>query len=778
MKSHTSGATLCWLLAEIEATSVGRTIVEPAHVAIALIKFAELRSEYLRQILPQPTDPDVGDEVSELRAIFDRAEIGTSSVKRHLRSQLEVLSSLERQIHCTRSPATRRLYRIAESIAVECGLEVVNASCLLAAILSGPVPKQLTLDEVLDVGRLSDEVRRSLSAPRKNQPRTDEVLSDCANALDRFGRDMTLLARQGRLQPVIGRREEIKAIARQLLHTTKPNCVLVGDPGVGKTQIVEGLAQRLVEKPTAGLDRCRLIEVFMSGLVAGTEYRGQFEKRLRQLLEEAVASDVVLFIDEIHTLLGTGGRGSSDAANILKPYLARGQLRVIGATTTREYDRQFAMDAALSRRFHVIRVGAPSRDDSIEILMARSRELEQHYRVSLEADTFAACYDLASRYLQGEMPDKALDLLEQVCASNLVRTLSGPIRAESQNVGQKDIAAYLSKQLRIPVDQLSGENRERLERLESLLSRRVIGQSEAIQHVSGALRTALAGLRHAQRPCGSFLFVGSTGTGKTELAKAIAAALYPGSEGLLRLDMSEYSDKAAKNRLLGAPPGYIGHDEANQLVDPMRANPHRVVLFDEIEKAHPEVLDVLLQILDEGSLKGTRGGEASFREAVVVLTSNLGAQPALNGPRALGFSRRVSPDAARPIDREEFRERIDREVKSHLRPELLNRLQEVAYFYPLGPDDVRRIVDKCVIQLHEAYLDELNIRVRLDESAYKVLQDLGYSQEYGAREVERIVARLIKQPLADALLSGNAQRGAALLAVGRESTVELVAEDE
>jgi ATP-dependent Clp protease ATP-binding subunit ClpC len=717
--------------------------------------------------------------------VFVRADVDPVAVRRRLRSFLRVGAPTAGGV-MHRDEPSRAVFVAAEHLAL--GADgpdaVVTPLFLLLAWLAGIDSEGARL--LTDAGVDDAQIRTlRLTTAAHARPSTgsatgpDEAASSTPT-LDRYGRDLTALAAAGQLGPVIGRRDEMRAVARVLAQARKGNPLLLGEAGVGKTCIVEGIAQRIAgpQAPEA-LAGMRIVELSMNALVAGTKYRGQFEERFEDLIRELeAADDVVLFVDEVHTIIGAGGATDGlSGANILKPALARGKIRLIGATTVAEYRRTIEGDPAFERRFQPVWVEEPSRDEAIAVLDGLRPSLRDHHAVEIDDEAIVAAVDLSIRYLRDlRLPDKAVDLVDQACAAARIRSLSvssgtpppGPLV-----IGRKEIAAVVSERARVPVERLTADDQLRLLDLEDRLRERVVGQDDAVETVGAALRQARAGLREPGRPRAVFLFAGATGTGKTELAKAIAAALYDDDERLVRIDMSEYKERHFISRLIGAPPGYRGHEVDGQLTGPVRSTPDTVVLLDEIEKAHPEVLDLCLQIFDDGRLTDSRGRVASFADAVVVCTSNLGSADAARRRPVLGFGPAGTDagDAAADDERARYRDAVVGAVKAQLRPELVNRIDHVVVFAPLEAAAVRGILDRLVGRVRDRLLDQ-NIDLVVAPAAMDRLAAEGVHPESGARGLARAVNRLLAQPVADAIVAGEVAAGGSVRIDAVEGAVD------
>ena len=686
--------------------------------------------------------------------------------------------------------------------------EYVSVEHIVLALMEKPngVLKRL----FSELGLTRDAFLKQLQAVRGNARVTSDQPEDTYDALKKFGTDLTDLARKQKLDPVIGRDAEIRNVIRILSRKTKNNPVLIGEPGVGKSAIVEGLAQLIVEGNIPEILRGkRVVSLDLAGMLAGAKYRGEFEERLKNAMAEIrKAGNVILFIDELHTIVGAGAsEGAIDAANILKPLLARGEMQCIGATTLKEYHKYIEKDSALERRFQPVNVGEPTREESVEILRGLRDRYEAHHRVHITDEALLAAVNLSDRYISDRfLPDKAIDLIDEAASRVRIKAFTAPPDMKEQEarlevlnketeeavahedfekaanlrdqkkqlqnemaerrkeweqkrnsmvetVGEEEVAEIVSSWTGIPVKRMTQSEAERLLHLEETLHRRVIGQEEAVKAVSKAVRRARAGLKDPNRPIGSFIFLGPTGVGKTELCKALGEALFGDEDSMIRIDMSEYMEKHSVSRMIGSPPGYVGHEEGGQLTEKVRRKPYAVILFDEVEKAHPDVFNVLLQILEDGRLTDGQGRVVDFKNTVIVMTSNAGAHT-IKKQRSMGFG--SSADGEKSY--EAMRENIMDEVKRIFRPEFLNRVDEIIVFHALEQDEIDRIAALMLENVKKRLL-ERNIELEADDSALKLLSAAGYDLQYGARPLRRAIQRMVEDALSEEILNGNIRLG-------------------
>jgi ATP-dependent Clp protease ATP-binding subunit ClpC len=716
------------------------------------------------------------------------------------------------------TPRTKRVIELAVEEARRMGHHYIGTEHLLLGLIRQG--ESVALDILKQSGLSPERIRQETQKAIKNNPihaggqEKDEKKRGKKSKtplVDQLATDLTSKAQEGKLDPVIGRQMEIERVIQILSRRTKNNPALIGEPGVGKTAIVEGLAQRIVngETPEPLLDK-RVLQLDVGSLVAGTMYRGQFEERLKRVIEELKESDSILFIDEVHMLVGAGSAGSSvDAANILKPALARGELQCIGATTLDEYRRNIESDAALERRFQPIIVEEPSIEETINILHGIRQAYEDHHKLHISDEALEAAAYLSARYVSDRfLPDKAIDLIDETAArvrmyksplSNNLRESFGELREVQKErqqalkearyedaadlrererelqekveqlrlgwqdmdagpaVTDRDISEVLSMWTGIPVMQIASEESERLLHMEEALHERIVGQIEAINTIAKAVRRARAGLKDPKRPIGSFIFLGPTGVGKTELTKALAEFVFGSEEALVQLDMSEFMERHSVARLVGAPPGYVGYEDAGQLTEALRRRPYSIVVFDEVEKAHPEAFNMLLQIMEEGQLSDARGRKVDFRNAIIIMTSNVGADM-IKRQTALGFVQKDETEKDQKRDYEEMRDKLMGQLKRVFRPEFLNRVDATIVFKSLTKDEITQIVDLELDKVRER-LEERQIEMEVTDAAKSVLADEGYDPDYGARPLRRVIQYRVEDAMSDDLLAGKFQEG-------------------
>src|SRR6187402_2570666 len=718
------------------------------------------------------------------------------------------------------TPRAKKVLELALREALSLGHNYIGTEHILLGLVreNEGVAARILLDFDADSDKIRNEVIRMLSGPGGRRQGGGGGGSGegkkSSKLLDQFGRNLTRLAEEGKLDPVIGRETEIERIMQILSRRTKNNPVLIGEPGVGKTAVVEGLASRIISGEVPDLLRNKQIYTLdLAALVAGSKYRGEFEERLKKVMKEITQrGDIILFIDELHNLVGAGAaEGAIDAASILKPALARGEIQTIGATTLDEYRKYLERDAALERRFQQVRVEEPTIDETVQILRGLRDRYEAHHRVKISDDALRASAVLADRYIQDRhLPDKAIDLIDEAGSRVRIRTMSAPpryreleeeietVRADKEasieaqefekaaslrdkerklsqkkkeleenwrneadeeqpEIGEDEIADIVSMWTGIPVFKLTEAESQKLVRMEEELHKRVIGQEAAIVAVSKAIRRARAGIKDPKRPTGSFIFLGPSGVGKTETARTLAEFLFGDEDAMIQIDMSEYMEKHSVSRLVGSPPGYVGYDEGGQLTEAVRRKPYSVLLLDEIEKAHPDVFNILLQILEDGKLTDSQGRKVDFRNAIVIMTSNIGAgQIAKN--QTLGFS--IGDEHG--LSYEEMKSRVTGELKKVFRPELLNRIDEVIVFHKLTKDEIKTIVDLMMKRLKEQ-MSEHEAAIELTEGAKELLVEKGYDPAMGARPLRRAIQHFIEDPLADFVLGRSLKPGSTIM---------------
>jgi ATP-dependent Clp protease ATP-binding subunit ClpC len=717
------------------------------------------------------------------------------------------------------TPRAKKVLELALREALSLGHNYIGTEHILLGLVreNEGVAARILLDFDADAEKIRNEIIRMLSGPGRRQGGAAQGSGEkgkSSKLLDQFGRNFTKLATEGKLDPVVGRQNEIERIMQILSRRTKNNPVLIGEPGVGKTAVVEGLAQRISANQVPDiLKNKQIYSLDLAALVAGSKYRGEFEERLKKVMKEITQrGDIILFIDELHNLVGAGAaEGAIDAASILKPALARGELQTIGATTLDEYRKYLERDSALERRFQQIRVEEPSTDDTVEILRGLRDRYEAHHRCKITDEALTAAAVLADRYIQDRhLPDKAIDLIDEAASRMRIKTMTAPPRyreledeiekvrkdkeasienqefekaaslrdkerkltqkkreleeqwrseeqTDQPEIGEDEIADIVSMWTGIPVFKLTEAESQRLVRMEEELHKRVIGQDAAIIAVSKSIRRARAGIKDPKRPTGSFIFLGPSGVGKTELARTLAEFLFGDEDAMIQIDMSEYMEKHAVSRLVGSPPGYIGYDEGGQLTEAVRRKPYSVILFDEIEKAHPDVFNILLQILEDGKLTDSQGRKVDFRNVIVIMTSNIGSA-SISKNVSLGFT--MSNEDGLSYD--DMKTRVMGDLKKVFRPELLNRIDEIIVFPKLSKEEILQIVDLMLNRLR-VQMAEHEVTIELTDEAKDLLVEKGYDPAMGARPLRRAIQRYIEDPLADYVLGRQLQPGSTIL---------------
>ena len=717
------------------------------------------------------------------------------------------------------SPRLAYILEDSKAEAMRFRSEEIGTEHLLMALLRDVdcVACRILLTLNINMQKVYQEILEVLGVdPKEYQEELAQEAGRRDGVLEQFGTDLTAQAEEGKLDPVIGRKEEIGRLMQVLSRRTKNNPCLVGEPGVGKTAVIEGLAAQIAAGvvPDSMKDK-RILTMDLAAMIAGSKYRGEFEERMKRLIQEVkAAGNVILFLDEVHTIIGAGGaEGAMDASNILKPSLARGELQLIGATTIGEYRKYIEKDAALERRFQPITVEEPTREHCLEILEGLCSRYEAHHHVKIEEEALKAAVGMSARYISDRfLPDKAIDVLDEACSKVSLKGFKVPekifdlektaqdlavdleealvrgdvaeaslvrkerdealkkLKQQKQRFQQKnadkklvvteeDIAEVVSQWTKIPVKKLAESESVRLNRLEETLHKRVVGQEEAVSAVARSIKRGRVGLKDPKRPIGSFLFLGPTGVGKTELSKALSEALFGTEDSMIRVDMSEYMEKHSVSKMIGSPPGYVGHDEGGQLSEQVRRHPYSVILFDEIEKAHPDVFNILLQVLDDGHITDSQGRKVDFCNTVIIMTSNAGAQSIID-PKKLGFNTRE--DAAGDYKR--MKSNVMNEVKLIFRPEFLNRIDEILVFDPLSQEEMKKIVGMMCKDLVKRAKEQLDISLTIRDSVKKHIVETGTDQKYGARPLRRAVQNQLEDKLAEAVLTGEVLRGTEVVA--------------
>jgi len=720
------------------------------------------------------------------------------------------------------TPRTKRVIENAYREAKKLDTDFISTEHLLIGIIKegDSIATRILLELNVNLQKIYNEVIKVINEgenPKASEKTNSNKFSGSYNqtpTLNQYGSDLTRQASDGKLDPVIGRKEEIQRVIQILSRRMKNNPCLIGEPGVGKTAVVEGLAQKIVEEDVPELLKGkRVVTLDISSMVAGAKYRGDFEDRIKKCLNEVKkVGDVVLFIDEIHTIVGAGSaEGAVDAANILKPLLARGEIQVVGATTLNEYRKHIEKDSALERRFSPVTVAEPSEEDTIKILQGIRDKYEAHHNVKITDEAIKSAVDLSIRYINDRfLPDKAIDLIDEAASKVRMKAYTEPnsikkleeellniekekeesiqtqdfekaanlrdrqreaqekLEKEKQKWKNKnskeiitlsgeDIADVISSWTRIPAKKITQDENEKLKNLENVLHERVIGQNEAVEAVAKAIRRGRVGLKDPKRPIGSFLFLGPTGVGKTELSKALTEALFGNEESIIRIDMSEYMEGHSISKLIGSPPGYVGYDEGGQLTEKIRRNPYSVILFDEIEKAHPDVMNMLLQILDDGRLTDSNGRTVNFKNTVIIMTSNIGARM-ITDKKSLGFGSTQNSTEESKREYEAIKKDVLSEVKKELKPEFINRIDEIIVFHKLENEELKQIIDILFKQVQKR-LEKQNIKLEIDENVKDIIIEKGIDTNYGARPLKRAIQTMIEDKIAEEILDGRVKQG-------------------
>ncbi len=796
MYKFTNRAEKALELAAELAANFGHNYIGTEHILYGLIKEGSgVASQVLT--MQEMTPEKVADEIAELIGKGDKIED-------------------EDSIGFT--PRSKRVIENAFIEARKLGSEFIGTEHLLIGIMreGDSVAVRIMMDLNVNPQKLYNEIIKVINEDENAGTSEKQSNSKARGSfnqtptLNQFGNDLTKQAREGKLDPVIGRKEEIERVIQILSRRTKNNPCLIGEPGVGKTAVVEGLAEKIVaEDVPQMLKNKRVVSLDIASMVAGAKYRGDFEERIKKCLEEVKkAGDVILFIDEVHTIVGAGSaEGAVDAANILKPLLARGEVQVVGATTLNEYRKYIEKDSALERRFSPVNVGEPTQEETTEILKGIRDKYEAHHNVKITDEAIHAAVELSTRYINDRfLPDKAIDLIDEAASRVKMRTFKEPdslkkmeekiaaldkekeeaIRVqdfekaaslrdkekeakeklqkekekwESKNtksvttLTEEDIAEVVSGWTGVPVQKLTQSENEKLKNLEKTLHQRVIGQDEAVEAVAKAIRRGRVGLKDPNRPIGSFLFLGPTGVGKTELSKALAESLFGNEDALIRIDMSEYMEPHSVAKLIGSPPGYVGFDEGGQLTEKIRRKPYSVILLDEIEKAHPDVMNMLLQILDDGRLTDSQGRTVNFKNTVVIMTSNIGARM-ITDKKSLGFTVNNNTKEESQKEYENIKKDVMGELKKEFRPEFINRIDEIIVFHKLTDEDIKQIIDIMLKQVTKR-LKEQNIDLTVDDKVKDLIAKKGVDTNYGARPLKRAIQNLLEDKIAEEILDGK-----------------------
>ena len=736
------------------------------------------------------------------------------------------------------TPRTKRVIENAFREAKKLGSDYIGTESILIGIMreGDSIAVRIMLDLGVNPQKLYNEIIKVINEDEQIQNNDKGKVNrnrgsyNSTTTLNQFGTDLTKQASEGKLDPIIGRKDEIERVIQILTRRTKNNPCLIGEPGVGKTAVVEGLAQKIISGDVPEiLKNKRVVVIDISSMVAGAKYRGDFEERIKKSLNEVKkAGDVILFIDEIHTIVGAGSaEGAIDAANILKPLLARGEIQLIGATTLNEYRKYIEKDSALERRFSPVNVQEPTDEDTVQILKGIRDKYEAHHNIKIPDNVIDTAVGLSVRYINDRfLPDKAIDLIDEAASRVKLRTYTEPdnikeleakiektekekeeavrvqdfekaaklrdkqkfqkekLQKENEKwknkntrsvttLTEEDIAEVISSWTGIPVKRISEDENKKLKQLEETLHKRVIGQNEAVSAVSKAIRRGRVGLKDPKRPIGSFMFLGPTGVGKTELSKALAESLFGDENAMIRIDMSEFMESHSISKLIGSPPGYVGFDEGGQLTEKIRRKPYSVILFDEIEKAHPDVMNMLLQILEDGRLTDSQGRTVNFKNSVIIMTSNVGAR-LITDKKTLGFAKDDNKQESNQKEYEQIKKDVMSELKKQFRPEFINRVDEIIVFHKLNNDEIKQIIDIMLQQVIKR-LKEQNIQLEIDNSVKELIAEKGIDQTFGARPLRRSIQNLVEDKIAEQILDGKIKSGNTAIAMAKDGVVEIEA---